>query len=90
MGEGRRLFAGHVAFPVDGAPPLVHSPSVPTHSADLDTRIATLTAFRSLAHLKAHVNATGWTPSFRYSHRDGVALANDLAANAGILCRLYN
>ena len=51
--------------------------------------IRTLTAFRSLDHLKEHHAATGWTPSFRYSNRDGVDLSNALAGH-GILCRLYN
>jgi hypothetical protein len=62
---------------------------MPATETRLDTAIRTLTAFRSLDHLKEHHAATGWTPSFRYSNRDGVDLSNALAGH-GILCRLYN
>lgn len=55
---------------------------------DLDTRIATLTAFRSLAHLQEHVKATGWTPSFRHDNVAGVGLGAELVRH-GIFCRYY-
>ena len=62
--------------------------STATTRTALDTAIATMTAFRSLAHLKAHHAATGWAPSFNTANLEGVVLAAALVPH-GILCRFY-
>lgn len=56
--------------------------------ASIDSAIRNLTAFRSLAALKAHHQDTGWTPSFRWDNVAGVALGAALIPH-GILCRYY-
>ncbi len=57
-------------------------------TTNLNTAIRTLTAFRSLAHLKEHHAMTGWAPSFRHDNVAGVGLGAALIPH-GILCRYY-
>jgi hypothetical protein len=65
-----------------------HRPRVPATYHSLDSAIRTLTAFRSLAHLKAHCEVTGWTPSFRHDNVAGVGLGAALIPH-GVLCRYF-
>jgi hypothetical protein len=67
---------------------MLHRPRVPTEFHSIDSAIRNLTAFRSLAHLKAHHRETGWAPSFRSDNVAGVALGAALIPH-GVLCRYY-